>query len=1025
MKVRPAAAWIFVLFLAAPAWAQESKLDQAAPPCDPLTDSHCATRQAQVAPPRIERIDPQEAAPGDSVSVTIQVPTEEDRVNVQLILDGHPVHTVAHDNTTEHVRVSFRVPELFDGSYDLKAQAGPSQSAPTPLQVRAAMGYMRWAALGGVPGLLALVALFLWRTTRKTAARERETRQELEQNRSKTQELEKKLIEVRSQSPAPPPPLPTSRTSDRALTPAAGIPQVFPEGVIPDVPEELIRAFAANECVLYAGAGLGAQAGYPTWMQVLARLLEQVVGPYVQERTPPQSKMSSYGEDDQKSAIAAELWMRHRRGQWSAVAEYLRTQVDREVLLNATRGLFPERPLPRAHELLGHLPFAGAITSSWDTLLSRAFGHRHPVTGTPRDPERAVRAFGENAFFFVQLFGGLDPASFVFSNDEYRELMSTSSLARFVGSVVSGRTMLFIGASVDGLETVFSDLRLGQQSSNVGTQTGLRQQANSASARTNARIDAINQKAGWDASNTSPGQKAPTQQTVVPPLRRHFALVPDEPEWAVARDVFRVKYGVECLTYRPTPGHGEVAEFLHRLHQRVAAAHRAAADATLSRPTRLRSVRLTNIGRFPSLELNLNDGWNVLLGNNGCGKTTLLRAIALGLCGDDPKAAPAARWLLTAGQHEGTIELEVGNNVYRTELKREGDRVRVISRLLTPLQSGGWVVLGFPPLRGVSTREPKGPLESGAGGPTVDDLLPLLLGGVDDRLDSVKQWIVNEYLRAGRKRSPRLDEFFDLLRDLTPGLSFDFADVEPDTFRVLVKVEDGAVVPLDRLSQGMAAVQGWVGTLLQRMHEIRDAAAKRARETGRPEPPPVTETPALVLVDEVDAHLHPEWQQKLVGLVRKRFPNVQIVVTTHSPLIIADMEKKEIFTADRDPHGDLCIVPAAQEVRGRRADQILISMFGLKRTRAATRWVELSERAIHGPALSADEQKELDELRAAMDVHGSETERRVSVAVKQALGQLKGEPGNAALEPEEAAEVHRRLSKLFGRPGSSPGEPRR
>jgi len=1007
MKLRPAAAWIFVSFLAAPAWAQEFQSDQ-----------------APASPPRIERIEPQEAAPGDAVTVIVEVPTEKDRVNVQLLVDGHPVHTVAHDNTTEHVRVSFRVPELFDGSYDVKAQAGSTQSNPTPLQVREAVKAMRWTMYAGVPAVLAAAVLFLlWRNSRKTAARERETRKALEENRTKTQELEKKLIEVQSFPPPPRPPSPAGSSSDRALTPAAGIPQVFPEGVIPAVPEELVHAIAANECVLYAGAGLGAQAGYPTWPQVLARLLESVVGPAAQQRSSPQSpqsKMGGYGGEDQKSAIAAELWMRHRRGQWSAVAEYLRTQVDREVLLNATRALFPDRELPQAHELLGHLPFVGAFTSSWDVLLSRAFEHRHPVTGTPRDPDRAVRAFGENTFFLVQLFGGLDPASFVFSNDEYRELMSTSSLARFVGSVVTGRTMLFIGASVDGLETVFSDLRLGQQSSNVGTQAGQRTVSPSS-----PRANALNQKGSGPDTSWTTQSKAPTQQTVVPPLRRHFALVPDEPEWSVARDVFRVKYGVECLTYRPTPGHGEVGEFLHRLHQRVAAEHRAAADATLSRPTRLRSVRLTNIGRFPTLELNLNEGWNVFLGNNGCGKTTLLRAIALGLCGDDPKAAPAARWLLTAGQHEGSIELEVGNNVYRTELKREGDRVRVISRLLTPLQSGGWVVLGFPPLRGVSTHEPKGPLESGAAGPTVDDLLPLLLGGVDDRLDSVKQWIVNEYLRAGRKRSPRLDEFFDLLRDLTPGLSFDFAGVEPDTFRVMVKVEDGAVVPLDRLSQGMAAVHGWVGTLLQRMHEIRDAAARRAREAGRPEPPPVTQTPALVLVDEVDAHLHPEWQQKLVGLVRKRFPNVQIVVTTHSPLIIADMEKKEIFTADRDPQGGLCIVPAAQEVRGRRADQILISLFGLKRTRAATRYVELSERAIHGPSLTADEQRELDGLREAMDVHGSETERRVSVAVKQALGHLKGETGNAALEPEEEAEVHRRLSKLFGRPGPNPGEPRR
>jgi hypothetical protein len=973
------------LLLAAPAMAQESQTDQVV--AGPV--------------PRIEKIDPVEAAPGDAVSVTVQVPNPGDRVNVQLVLDGHPVHTVAHDNMTEHVRVSFRVPELFAGSYALTADVGSSRTAPVMLPVREvseASNAMR-VMTPAVAGVLALVGFLLWRNSRKALTAERKV---LEETRTKTVELEKKLIEVQSQ-PSPPPvaahlsstfPGLTSHISARVLTPAAGIPQVFPEGVIPEPPEELINALAAGECVLYGGAGLGAQAGYPTWPQVLARLLEQVVGPVVQEPAPPQAKMSSYGQ--QKDTVAAELWMRHRRGQWSAVAEYLRTQVDREVLLNATRRLFPERPLPHALELLGHLPFAGAITSSWDDLLARAFESRHPVTASPRDPEGAVKAFGQNEFFVVQLFGNLELDSFVFSNDEYRALMSTSPLSRFVASVVAGRTFLFVGASVDGLETVFSDLRLGQQASGNLTQTGR---------------PSNNTSPGWKAS--SPPQ---TQQTVIPPARRHFALVPDEPEWAVARDVFRIKYGIECLTYRPTPGHGEVAEFLHRLHHRVAAQHRAITDATQARATRLRAVRLTNIGAFPTLELKLNEGWNVLLGNNGCGKTTLLRAIALGLCGDDPKAAPAARWLLTAGQSQGSIELEVGSNVYRTELVREGDRVRVISRLLTPLQSGGWVVLGFPPLRGVSTREPKGPLESGVGGPTVDDLLPLLLGGVDDRLDSVKQWIVNEYLRAGRTRSARLNEFFELLRDLTPGLAFDFADVDPSTFRVMVKVEGGSIVPLDKLSQGMAAVHGWAGTLLQRMHEIRDAAARQAQESGRHAPPPVTETPALVLVDEVDAHLHPEWQQKLVGLVRKHFPNVQIVVTTHSPLIIADMEKKEIFTADRDHDGTLCILPAAHEVRGRRADQILISMFGLQRTRAGTRFVELSERAIHGPPLSAGEVAELDRLRKTMDVHGSETERRVSVAVKQALGQLKGETGNAALRPEEEEEVHRRLSKLFGGP---------
>src|SRR5204863_9495449 len=135
----------------------------------------------------------------------------------------------------------------------------------------------------------------------------------------------------------------------------------------------------------------------------------------------------------------------------------------------------------------------------WDDLLARAFESRHPVTASPRDPEGAVKAFGQNEFFVVQLFGNLELDSFVFSNDEYRALMSTSPLSRFVASVVAGRTFLFVGASVDGLETVFSDLRLGQQAANPPAQSGPRL------GKPPTRLDAVQLKVQLDAQGpTSP-----------------------------------------------------------------------------------------------------------------------------------------------------------------------------------------------------------------------------------------------------------------------------------------------------------------------------------------------------------------------------------------------------------------------------------------------------------------------------------------------------------------------------------------
>src|SRR5262249_40918006 len=120
---------------------------------------------------------------------------------------------------------------------------------------------------------------------------------------------------------------------------------------------------------------------------------------------------------------------------------------------------------------------------------------------------------------------------------------------------------------------------------------------------------------------------------------------------------------------------------------------------------KLTEVVLENIGAFEKLMIKVNEKWTVLLGGNGCGKSTLLRAIALGLTGDVEDSQAASR-LLRNSAETGAIELCVGTVRYRTELVREMDsgRVHVRSLQLTPLQAGQWVVLGFPPLRGVAAR---------------------------------------------------------------------------------------------------------------------------------------------------------------------------------------------------------------------------------------------------------------------------------------------------------------------------------
>ena len=78
----------------------------------------------------------------------------------------------------------------------------------------------------------------------------------------------------------------------------------------------------------------------------------------------------------------------------------------------------------------------------------------------------------------------------------------------------------------------------------------------------------------------------------------------------------------------------------------------------------------------------------------------------------------------------------------------------------------------------------------------------------------------------------------------------------------------------------------------------------------------------LVLVDEIDAHMHPEWQQQLVPLLKRHLPGVQIIATTHSPLIVGSLKVDELVRLRRR-HGVIEADSLETSFQGWRADQIL------------------------------------------------------------------------------------------------------
>lgn len=80
----------------------------------------------------------------------------------------------------------------------------------------------------------------------------------------------------------------------------------------------------------------------------------------------------------------------------------------------------------------------------------------------------------------------------------------------------------------------------------------------------------------------------------------------------------------------------------------------------------------------------------------------------------------------------------------------------------------------------------------------------------------------------------------------------------------------------------------------------------------------VLETPGVVLIDEVDLHLHPLWQARILGDLRRVFPNVQFIASTHAPIVVSSVAKEHV----RFIEGEKAVAPVDQTY-GRDADDIL------------------------------------------------------------------------------------------------------
>jgi predicted ATP-binding protein involved in virulence len=128
---------------------------------------------------------------------------------------------------------------------------------------------------------------------------------------------------------------------------------------------------------------------------------------------------------------------------------------------------------------------------------------------------------------------------------------------------------------------------------------------------------------------------------------------------------------------------------------------------------------------------------------------------------------------------------------------------------------------------------------------------------------------------------------------------------------VVMEHHDYGVLEVGQLSDGVRNMIGMVADIAYRMVRLNSDLGLVA----------VQETPGLVLIDEVDVHLHPEWQQVVLRNLTDAFPRVQFVVTTHSPQVISTIPSRQVRVLAENVFGEtVAAIPSAQTYGRSNAD---------------------------------------------------------------------------------------------------------
>jgi predicted ATP-binding protein involved in virulence len=350
---------------------------------------------------------------------------------------------------------------------------------------------------------------------------------------------------------------------------------------------------------------------------------------------------------------------------------------------------------------------------------------------------------------------------------------------------------------------------------------------------------------------------------------------------------------------------------------------------------RLKTLLMNNIGPFLEAEIDATDSKGeiapvvLITGENGSGKSIILDAIR-GMFGrefSELERDIRRRDAIEEARIEMTLEIEGEENKFTGVKFASSTRTHYIvpqprnlsrkpAEVVRSENAPNWIVDYWPSALATGTYE-----VNSLTAPKHEGFLRKALQGQQNK-QNITQLICHfDYLRDSQDPQERItgNQLYTTLERIIASSLLNggyLSHVARSTYDPIV-VQNGQSVPLANLSGGNAYLIQNMVNLLGKMHAVHYLNATP--------PDTLNDPPGLLLIDEAENQLHPKWQKRLIQTILEKFPNLQIVATTHSPFVIASApEDARLFVCKA--HSDHCTVKdETATYRNKPVDEILMS----------------------------------------------------------------------------------------------------